>query len=388
MTYQVSSAWINETLNKRASPLRQFFVGSNDLSQHVIKWPSVSYSIDDIRPRNVSIQLKNDFNAHIYHQDKTLLVNTCQLRIGYTIAGSAEMVTVMAGELRSINFDKGKVVLGITDRFYPLTRRTIGTDDSPVDYSGSDYLPSDIAWYAMTSHGGLSGITSINNPDIDYPSWKLWSDTSSSDSEYMRSILKGQKCIEVLRKLSRLTETSIYIHDNKIFFKRFSLADSNATQIDENMGIATLRVDRDTIINRQKISAGYSPTSNYHTITIISADTASVNSYGLFEGIEEDRDIWFVNSVSAQVSAQRKVTLNKHPRESLSLNTSLVGLHRQIGETISYVSSDYYYSNIMRVKGYHLDMNTGEMGFDLDRSLITNAFILDLSVLDGSDVLI
>lgn len=380
--FNVSSSFISQTRSKKFDPVRTFTIASSDYSERVLKWPKFNFKWDDIRPKNVQLRLSNeDGGMNFLRNDKTLMRGTSILAMG--IVG--ETIELFEGEITDIEFNKGICTVTITNKFQQLSDRKMGTSDSPVDYTTSNYLPSDMAWWAITSYGGYSTVQSTSNPDIDYTSFNDWAAIFSGDAVLVQGIFDGQKVTEVLRKIARNTHSAIFINQNKLHFHRFGIADASVTSLsDTEVMNAKLRFSTRDVINRQLVSGDYDVDSDFHQFTVFDESSVSVDSFGLKENIVKDVNFWYVNSQSAINFAQRRILANADPDDRILVDTTLVGLPRVIGETIYYEESFFGISESYRIMAQDIDMDKGKTSFDIDRTQLTNAFILDTSTLDNT----
>jgi len=144
------------------------------------------------------------------------------------------------------------------------------------------------------------------------------------------------------------------------------------------------------LINKACVYWDYSVESNYWASTVFNVDTVSVNSFGLHEHILKDENIWFVDTPSALNLAARKTLLYGQPPRMFEVETGLAGLHRKIGSTVRLVDSFY---NITSASGWRfvehtLDMDKGQINYELSEAATANGFYLDISFLDGDDLLL
>lgn len=391
MAHDVTSWFIDQTLSYTTEPKRVFTIGGSDYSDRVLKWPTFESKWDDVRPTQLKVDLANEDQAlNFFRQNKINIVTSAAVQVGYTHPTSGdELLTLFSGALRSVEYIGGKVQVSVMDKFKQLSERALGSDASPVSYVSSEHLVSDLAWYLVTSHGGLSSIESTSNPDIDYASFLDWASVFSGDNVRIKARFTGAKITEALRKISRVTRSAIFRGDNKISFRRFSLVDSLQTVLNKERLIdSRLLIDDRAIVNKQYVFFDYDVDSRYHTKTIVDQASASVNSYGLHEDTEEDRNIWYVDSVSALNLAQRITLVRGEPFNALRARTTLVGVVRQIGEMIVHTDElNEDTSNTYRIMGAKYNLEDGEVTFELDASQVNNAFTLDVSSLNGSDVL-
>jgi hypothetical protein len=113
-----------------------------------------------------------------------------------------------------------------------------------------------------------------------------------------------------------------------------------------------------------------------------------VNSFGAREQLEKDDVVWYVNSVSCLNLAQRSTLTKDNPYDRLSIDTAMPGLPRQVGETITAVDDLMGINDTYRIMGMEIDTDNGKIRFEAEKSQVLGAFILDVSDLDGTDVLI
>lgn len=384
--YAVTSWFIDQTQLKTASPVRKFTVAGSDYSSRVVKWPSISRSVTDIRPVNISVDLANEDQALNFFRDTpTKLLASCVLQMGYTHATSGdELMTLYSGTIDRVLYKKGAVTIQTLDKFKTFTERVVGSSNSATAYAGSNYLPSDLAWWLCTSYGGLSGLQSTSNPDIDYDSFNTWAAVFSGDSIYVQARFEGPKVTEALRKIARYTDSGVWIEGNKVTFARFAEATSLETIVTADSIIdLDLSIDDSTITNKQHVYADYDVASQYWKLDIFDTDSVSVNSFGLREAVEKDESIWYVSSATALNMAQRRVLFSALPYQEYTLSLPLVTLPRQLGEMLR-IDDDFLgvtSGEAWRIMEYSLDMNAGKMQVKADSSRISQPFILDHDIL-------
>ncbi|MDX1351547.1 MAG: hypothetical protein R3254_00945, partial [Thiomicrorhabdus sp.] len=304
----------------------------------------------------------------------------------YQLTLNKETIELFSGKPRKVKYSKGKATLSIVDKFQQLSDRQIG--DSTNIKVFSEELPSEIAWAAVTSYGGYSSIAGSNNPDIDYDAFAAWAGVFSGDNVLMSANFDGQKCTEVLRKISRSTGSAIFIKENRISFHRYTIVDTDITSLGNSEIInMNLEFDSNEIVNKQYVGAAWSTESDYHTITVYDEDTTSVNSFGLKESNFKDENLYYINSASALNFAQRITFTQAEPQDKLVVETAMNGMLRQIGETISVVDNQLSIAGGYRVMNYEIDMDKGKVTFGADRTQLVNAFILDVTSLDGTEIL-
>ncbi len=382
MAYGVTSWFIDQTQLKSPTVKRQLLIGTSDYSGRVTKWPSIKRRWNEIQPTDISLELANEDQAlNLFKTDKTKLRAECTVKVGFTHPTSGdELITMYVGTVEKVTYRRGAIELSLLDKIKEFTERVIGSSDVPVSYTGSNYLPSDIAWWLCTSYGNKSAIQSTSNPDIDWTSFQAWASVFSGNSVFVEAKFDGQKINEALRKLGRYTDSAIFVEGNKLTFIRFAEAHSYNTQLGAGqISNVVLTIDDTRIINKQHVYAAYSGGNDMWAIDVISVATNSVNSFGVREDVEKDENIWYVTSAHAQNLAQRRTSFLASPYEQYVVDTTLVALPRQIGETVNIEDSflSVSSSTSWRVMEYQLDLDKGAMKLTIDQSRLQQAFTLD-----------
>ena len=407
--YSVSSAFVSQAALQLAPWKRKFTIGSSDYSAFVLGWPTITREWDDCAPASVTINATNAaWTFNFFINDGATLHTSCSLQIGFeyvarmfdsaffdaaffdmaTSISSTEYIRLLDGTVDSARFKDEKCSITLIDKFKQLADRVIGDSTTPTNYTSSNYLVNDLAWYVCTSHAGLSALTSTNNPDIDYASFGSWTSVFSADNVRMNAQFTGQKASEILKKIALLTQSAIWIENNKLKFMRFSLTDSAQTTLGSTNTIdGTQVMDERMLVNKAYVGAGYNVTSKSYAITVSNIDSASVVRYGLKERqINEDR-IWYVDSVSALNLAQRTVTTGRDLLPQLTTISPLQAIHVTIGDAIALSDEHLQLSDNYRVMSERIDMDKGTKEFTFDQTQYTSAFRLDYSALDSSDIL-
>lgn len=378
-TYDVSSAFLNEVIQTAPGFQRKFYVGSDDYSDYVTKWPKISRKWNDLKPKKLSITVanqENDFGGFI--TDKTRLRDFCTVEIGVEVAvDSYEYIQAFGGTISALSFRKnGDCTFSIEDKLKPLGERVVGSDESPVAYSGD--LASDIAWELLTTHGGLSDVESTSNPDINYSNFLEWAEVFSNDSVFMSTDFTGQKVTQCIKTLGRMSASGIFEENGKVNFGRYSVSSVEPFSLDAGAVLSLdMKIADSSIINKQHVKAGYSVESDYHTIEVFDVSTVSVDSFGLREEIEEDDKLWYISSATAHNFAQRQITLYASPFEDYSIRTALPLLGRAIGETVAVTYAQLSVSDTFRIMGHSIDIDKMEITAEIDATQLSAIFTLD-----------
>lgn len=387
--YAISSDFQLAAEAKNAAWVRKFTIGSSDYSAFVNRWPSISKKWDGLSPQTVTIDLSNEgrtFNFLI--TDPTKMRNTSTLSIGPTVS-SASLLDIFAGTIDSIRFSGGGCAVTLIDKFRKLTDRKIGDSSTPTNYTSSSYLIHDMAWYACTSLGGLSAVASTNNPDIDYLSWSSWSSVFSADNVRCKAYLTGQTPLEVLRKLSTLTQSAIYIEADKIKFSRFIQVASDFRTLDDARVLdASALIDDRQLVNKAWVSANYDVTSRTFGITVFDQSSASQANYGLRETLVAEELVWLTDSVSALNLAQRQIISSSNLSPRFTVRTPMHTLGMTIGDPVQFSDSLLQVADTYRIMNETLDMDSGIKTYEIDQTQFFSGFRLDISALDSVDLLL
>lgn len=305
----------------------------------------------------------------------------------YEIVDS-ELLTPYVGTMDAVRFNDGQVSITLIDKLRKLSDRKIGDTSSPVSYTASSYLVHDMAWYACTSLGGMSALTSTSNPDIDYQSFSSWTSVFSADNVRVQGEFTGQQPVEVLRKLAALTQSAIFIENDKLKFTRFSIAATPSMDLmDDTVLAATATLDDRDLINRAFVSGAYDVTSRSFSITVKDESSDSMARYGMREKLIAESFIWLTDSVSTLSLAQRMIITGKEMQPRYSVRTPFNSALMTIGDAVLFEDSLLQISDSFRIMADGVDMETGTKTFEIDQSQYFGSFRLDISALDSSDVL-
>ena len=301
-----------------------------------------------------------------------------------------ELITLYTGSLKDVRYTNNLCNVYCRDKLYDFSERKVGDSDATVVFS--ETIPSDIAWTLCTCYGLLCNSKSTGNADIDYADFQTWAGQFSQDSLKMNAFYDGIKLTEALSNLCKMTDSVGWVNgDGKVTFKRFIEADSNDLILtrDENMDIQ-IDVEGLRIINKAYVYWDYSPASDYWTKTCVSQESISVNSFGLHEEIFSDKTCWHISSLGAMSMAARKTLLLNKPPKRFELDTDLYAMRQELGDTIRLVDSFYSINSESgwRISEKSIDMDTGAVAVQTDEAMTADAFILDVSLLDGMDALL
>lgn len=388
--YDVSSWFVEQAQARSSEPVRKLLIGNSDYSTRVLKWPTIKRDAEELKPQSITLELADEDSLFNFFRDNKLtLLNSVQVQFGFTHPSSGdELITVFSGTTRKAKWDRGSVKLTLIDHMKPFLERTVGDAGEIISYTGSNHLASDILWYLVTSYGGLSSVKSDSNPDIHFDTWAAVHSQYVDNNVFIQAEFAGQKVSEALRKVARMTDTLVYEENNKLVFQSWTDPTSIAVALDDDsISRSSLEVDDQSIFNKQFIYAGYSTAADSFSIVVHASDSGSVNSYGIRERIEKDVNVWHVNSSTAINLAQRKVLFAREPFEFYDIQSTLVPIHRQLGETVYFADAQLEVSSgtPWRITGYEFNMDTGAVRLSLDGSQVQFGFTLDVDTYSALD---
>lgn len=393
MSYSVTSWFLQQLELKVSEPKRYFYISGSDYSSRVVKWPVFKRTAEEIIASKATIEMANDDGEmNFFHERLWTMPNTCQVKVGFTHPTSGdELITIFSGDIKEVKYpQKSKCQLVLRDRLWALGEKKVGDSDNPVTFS--DEIPSDIAWTLCTCYGELSTTQNSSNPHIDYDVFLKWAEVFSNDSLVITARFDGQKVSEAVRDLADMTDSAIWTEgEGKLNFKRYTEPSSQDFTITaDNIKNVLIKIDNLNLVNKAFVYGGYSQTSDYWTIAAFQINTTSVNTYGLREHVWKNEKIWYTTSAACQNLAQRKIQNLQYPPKKFKIDTQVIGLHRQIGETIRFVDSFYQISSATGWRFNQIQMNIDNftVSYLMDESIAGDAFFLDVDSLDSDNKLL
>ena len=395
MSINVSSWFYEQLYEKSSSPFLRFYLNNSDHGPRVVKWPTIKTDVEKISPSVVGITLVNaDGLYNGFYQEIYTTNVPGEIKLGYTHPTSGDEEHLLyKGQVKKVDFEgQDQIKLNLYNKFYEISKIKIGQSDAPVSFSAQ--IPSDIAWSLCTSYGGLSLVESSSNPDIDHDAFLVWAETFSADSVTAMAHYTGEKISEALEDLARQTDSYIFVTgEGKITFERFTENASDDLALREGeYSKFRLSIDATSVINKQYVSFDYSVNSDYWQRQIFSVNTASVNSFGLQEDIQESEYFWYVNSVDALTQANRKLTRWATPPRKFELTVPLIGMWIRPADNLRFVNSFFQVDSSqgwrIASKTFNLSPNKMSITFKTNEGYVADAFYLDIHNLDGDEQLL
>ena len=355
-----------------SSIIRKFTFNNSDLSSKVIQYPTITREVGDITGESLSFDIENasqSFNS--LNTNRSQLLKTGIFEYGFsTESGTNDVVQLFGGELTKVNLWEGKGKLLFDNKLTKLKRRRAGSSQTPASYTSSAYNPADIVWWICTSYAGLSTTADSSNPDIDYTSWSAWKTILTNDAVLVHAHFEGDGILNILETVQRLTDSFIYSSgDNKIYFTRWFGASSYTVTLNDSYisGKVDYELYTDSILNKVTVQMSYNTEQSTWAGQVVQVNTVSVGSYGIFEAIYDDTNVWHINSVSAMNLAQRIIYRRGNANAVIKCKTPLRFLDIEFGDDIEFESQVYSISNkILSLKKYGINIETAIMTLEMD----------------------
>lgn len=395
-TYNIygASTWFYQQLrdHRALSPVRRLYIGASDYTDRVTAWPRLTRTVNDIKNVPLKIKLANTDGAlNIFYDQPWTLQDSIAICFGLTHPTSGEeLITLYSGTVSKVTYDEKICEINTRNKFNLFGVRRVGESQTPITFSNK--IPSDIGWTLCTCYGGLSPVASTSNPDIDYASFLAWAAVFSADSILCSARYEGETVSEAVNRLAEHTGSSIWAGGNgKVFFKRF--ADPSSIDVvfgrDENTSFK-ISLDAGEVLNRCFVGFDYDAASDYWAKHVVAVNTTSINSFGAHEDYFRDDTVWYVDSTSALTLADRVVMQYNDPPKRFKIGTGVNAILKDIGETVKLVEPFF---NITSASGWvlseqEIDLDAGAVVYRTDETLVLNPFILDVSSLDGDDLLL
>ena len=228
---------------------------------------------------------------------------------GFRTGSGTDTIRVFTGVGREIEGVGQNLELSAEGKFASLSRKKVGTVNSPVTWDWAEWNPAVLVWYAITSYGVLDDTQSDANVDIDYNSW---ADISLGFDELG---YKGQAAFEGVTVLEWLQEWAdtfgvwAYESDGRIAFNLYRPVHPDSFEsivLDESHYAKLPEARLGDVSNTLRVFHGFDPVSKVWAGEATFVDSDSVGSYGPAERIYDNEMVWHSTSRSAAMFGQRK----------------------------------------------------------------------------------
>lgn len=338
-----------------------------------MKYPTISRSIKDIVGTNLVLEVENasqTFNNIVSNRQQMLRTGSFAFGYAQTAAGSSDTINLFKGTLTEVNYTEGAASFSFDNAFIRLNEKVVGAKDAPVSFINTVVNPADLAWWIVTSYGGLSLITSTSNPDIDYAAWTGWKNDFNTDSITVSAQFQGERILDIIVEVAKLTDSTAFdAGGNKLSFARWTGAASYSVIITD----AHITDSPDCVLttkemfNRANVLLNYNPTSQSWGGQITAQDSTSVNTYGLMPVVYDGTLVWHVTSQTAINFAQRLVNRRSRPNLAMHVKTPLRFLDVTLGDEVILTSQVYSLNgNAFFIDGFDQDFESKTIAFSLN----------------------
>jgi hypothetical protein len=375
MTAAVTSWFVEQAGQAHLEPRRRLLLGGSDYSEWVLRWPAVGTRLETIDLGTVAVTLSNmerRFNGLVDGGD--LLTTSCELALGLThpVSGD-EWLVLHTGQPSHADFSANgaELRLQLQGKTRRLTDLALGSDatSAGLDYTTSAYYPADLAWYLVTSGGGLSAAQSSANPDLDFAAWQTWRDADMVRDVRVKAYFTGEKIYQVLADLAELDAVAIGVRQSQLRFADLHgpFAAGGELPLEHALDVA-LTVDPARLVNQFTVQAGFDPGTGRFSSEISKVHSESQARYGTRAGRFGPRGVWFDTGNDGRYFAEEQVRFHRDPWPTVTVRASLAGgLHLATGDVVTLTHTHLgITAREFRITAQEIDLQEGALQFDLE----------------------
>lgn len=231
---------------------------------NVARYGSLKYDTKNLSIGNITLQVENaeqTYNSLITSKDQ--IGNTGEIKVGFSDTTTTDQITLFKGNFTRAKFNgKGKTSLTFLDKFDTLSKRKVGTGSEPVSFIGSSTNVASIWWAIVTSHGGLSNITSTSNPDIDFTAFETWRTDLDSIGYVFNAEITGQNISTITQEIAEITDSVFITENGKIKPSVYTKPDSaDIALTGDFVKSINLEVNDDNLVNKIDVFYDYNVSS-------------------------------------------------------------------------------------------------------------------------------
>jgi hypothetical protein len=371
MSLAVSSWFIEQSRARQAAPLRRFTLGGSDYSDAVLRWPALRFRADTIDLGTTTLQLSNiERRFQLFVDCAHLLTTSAGLALGFAHPDSGpEYLSLFLGAPSHVAFERGgtELRLQLQGRTRRLSEVSLGnaTESGGLDFTGSAWHPSDLAWTLVTCYGELSALESDSNPDIDYGAWLAWHDANQVRDVRVQAYPTGERIYQVLDALALMDNRVISFRNGRLGFRDAvqPFDGESPTLPAETVLEAALSLDPTRLTNHFFAEAAYDPAKGAFTAQYSKVHSQSEAEFGRHSARFSSPGVWFASGADARYLAEDRVRFGHAPLPLLRLRTPLAGgLEHGVGDVV--VWGDSYFgldAQPFRVLEQALDLEHGQV---------------------------
>lgn len=369
-------AQLREDLLKPSVKLRyKFLYGSTDYTSMLTKTGLGTIRRDiNLSAGKALVTLNNSGGWwNFLHQTNTALRGTAQIQI-YVDGDAANAYTLFKGEVGRPDYQGSTVTLTIKDHNGSFLDKKVGSNESPATwYSTTIRALNNVdaqVWRLLTVDGGLSGLNSPANTDIDYASFARWRDQHLTPNDYaIRGRPRGQSVAECLMIICQLTHSYMWINNDGYvefappFEPGYSYDEGNTGSRRKPGHGRDLVVRDDLILNDVTVMRGYAWDTGNWLGSESGTDATSITTFGTFPKTIEGRTFWHLGqSSSAEADKDATLTNYAYPLRFPKLTAGFPAIMEDLGREITISDTLKEWSGISAyVEQIIYDLNTWEI---------------------------
>ncbi len=375
MTLGVSSWFVEQARQPYVAARRRLLLAGCDYSEWVLRWPAVAAHLQTIDLGTAALTLSNvgrRFNSLV--DGGALLTTSAELALGLThpVSGD-EWLVLYTGQPSQVAFSANgaEVRLQLQGKTRGLTDMALGSvaTSAGLDYTTSAYYPADLAWYLVTSWGGLSAVQSDSNPDLDYAAWARWRDADLVRDVRVKGYFTGEKIYQALADLAELDAIGIGFRQEQLRFADLHgpFPPGGALPLEHALDVA-LTVDPARLINAFTVEAAFDPATGRYAAELTAVHSGSQARYGARSGRFGPRGVWFASGNDGRYYVEEQVRFHRDPWPAVAVRASLAGgLHLAAGDVVTLTHTHLGISSReFRILAQEVDLQEGTLRMDLE----------------------
>jgi len=321
---------------------RVFKYNSVDYRNFVISYGTISRDAKNIIAGTVDVELANtDSSWDVFLMDDAGGEQGSLYKEGVLKINLPAGKKLFTGYADTVTFDGAVARLTFKDKLSKVLDKTVGSEESPVDYYSSSYNPADLVWAILTTYGGIDSTASTANVDIDYTQWSAWKTDCTALDFSLEANCTGETIGELIHEIAYLTASFIYVDGTgKFTFYRLLPNPTEAIyEIDSSKYLMGRKLvierDRSDLVNDVTCYYDLNVGADTWADSVDAEDTDSQDeNWGTVAKIHEEKVVWHATEASAQEFCNRQIDVYSYPLELVTFTMPLSGADRVVGERL------------------------------------------------------